>query len=175
MNPRHPAPAQSPEPLKQRLHKVLLGTDLACHQQALKKLAGELNTDVLSCAAALLALLEPLPTKPSLLSGVTAPKMIRYRLDIGSEHQLTPELLKKVLVDESGVDKNNILNINIRDAYTLIDLPDAMPPDIFQHLKTVEINHQALAIKRIKPRNKKRAGPYRRRSKPIPGKTSSGE
>jgi len=93
-------------------------------------------------------------------------KMVRYRLDVGSQHQITEETLKKVLVEESGVDKNNINNINIRGLYTLIDLPDSMPADIFQHLKTVEINQRPLAIKRVKSRFKKRSSLHRRRSKP---------
>jgi hypothetical protein len=91
--------------------------------------------------------------------------MVRYRLDIGSQHQITLEDLKKILVDESGVDKNNIANVSIRNLYTLIDLPDAMPPDIFQHLKLVEFNQQKLDIKRVKSRNKKRGGVLQRRNK----------
>ncbi len=86
-------------------------------------------------------------------------KMIRYRLSVGSEHRVTAELLKRVLIEESGVDKNNINGINIQANYTMLDLPDAMPLDIFQHLKSVEINHCKLDIKRVKKsRNlKKRA------------------
>ena len=105
------------------------------------------------------------------LEPVNTIKMVRYRLDVGSQHQLNIETLKKVLVEESGVDKNNINNINIRGLYTLIDLPDAMPPDIFQHLKTVEINARPLAIKRVKSRFKKRSNFNRRRSK-SQGKSS---
>ena len=47
-------------------------------------------------------------------------------------------------------------NINIQKTYTLIELPDEMPPDIFLHLKSVEINQCKLDIKRLKPRNNKR-------------------
>jgi coenzyme F420-reducing hydrogenase beta subunit len=92
-------------------------------------------------------------------------KMVRYRLDVGCKHQVTPEELRKVLIEESGVDKNNINNINIQGDYTLVELPDEMPPDIFQHLKSVEINQHKLDIKRIKARNKKRGNNHRRRGK----------
>jgi hypothetical protein len=91
-------------------------------------------------------------------------KMVRYRLDVGSKHQVTLEELKKVLIDESGVDKNNI-NISIQGDYTLVDLPDEMPQDIFLHLKSVEIKEHKLDIRRVKARNKKRGNNYRRRSK----------
>jgi len=66
------------------------------------------------------------------------------------------EQLKKVLIEESGVDKNNINNVNIQGDYTLVDLPDAMPPDIFQHLKSVEINQHKLDIRRVRRAIKKR-------------------
>jgi DbpA RNA binding domain. len=80
--------------------------------------------------------------------------MVRYRLDVGSKHQITSEELKNVLIAESGVDKNNISNINIQGDYTLVELPDEMPQDIFLHLKSVEIKQRKLDIKRVKARNK---------------------
>jgi hypothetical protein len=91
-------------------------------------------------------------------------KMVRYRLDVGCKHQITLEELKKVLIDESGVDKNNI-NINIQGDYTLVELPDEMPQDIFLHLKSVEIKEHKLDIRRVKARNKKRNNSHRRRAK----------
>jgi hypothetical protein len=106
--------------------------------------------------------LEPVSSIGYVLPAV---KMVRYRLDIGKKHQLTVNELKKVLVEESGVDKNNINNVMIHGQYTLIELPDEMPQDIFQHLKTVEINSQKLNIKRLKTRPKKQAANRFRRSK----------
>jgi len=92
-------------------------------------------------------------------------KMVRYRLDVGCKHQVTSEELKKILIEESGVDKNNINNINIRGDYTLVELPDEMPQDIFLHLKSVEIKQHKLDIKRVKTRNKKRGSNNRRRAR----------
>ncbi|WP_333874912.1 DbpA RNA binding domain-containing protein [Methylobacter sp.] len=101
---------------------------------------------------------ETVITQPSI-------KMVRYRLDVGSQHQVTSEELKKVLIEESGVDKNNINNINIQRDYTLVELPDEMPQDIFLHLKSVEIKQRKLDIKRVKARNKKRSNNYSRRGR----------
>jgi DbpA RNA binding domain. len=94
--------------------------------------------------------------------------MVRYRLNIGSEHSVSIEQLRETLIEESGVDKKNINNINIQRTYTLIELPDEMPPDIFQHLKSVEINQCKLDIKRLKPRNNKKRGNnhFRRNRRP---------
>lgn len=100
-------------------------------------------------------------------------KLVRYRLDIGRRHQVAAEMLKKVLVEESGVDHKNIANIDIQDTFTLIELPDEMPPDIFQHLKSVEINRQKLNIRRIKNRRfNKRSHP---RNDPQPPTTAKAQ
>ncbi|SJM94187.1 DbpA RNA binding domain-containing protein [Crenothrix polyspora] len=93
-------------------------------------------------------------------------KMLRYRLDIGKKHQLTLTQLKKLLVEESGVDENNINNVMIHGQYTLVELPDDMPQDIFQHLRSVEFNQQQLNIKRLKSRSKKHNYNRFRRGKP---------
>lgn len=82
-------------------------------------------------------------------------RLIRYRLAVGYKHEITLDSLVHVLAEESGADKNNIRIIQILDEYTLIELPDKMPQDIFLHLKSVEINNSKLNIKRIKVRRKK--------------------
>jgi len=100
-------------------------------------------------------------------------KMVRYRLDVGSKHQVTSEDLKKILIDESGVDKNNINNLNIQGDYTLVELPDEMPQDIFLHLKSVEIKQRKLDIKRVKARNKRRNN-YGRRGRKRSSQSNEG-
>jgi hypothetical protein len=161
------------EPLKNRLRQVLDSVNLDVQRALISTVAAELGIDGLTCAAALMYLSQPLENTPppASLEDQKIPaiavsmgiKMVRYRLDVGSRHQITADQLKKVLVEESGVDKNNINNINIQGLYTLIELPDEMPPDIFQHLKSVEINQHKLDIRRVKARNKKRgSNPMRR-------------
>ena len=147
--------------LKDGLRRILMREDIAPQHTII----AELNINSADCAAALLYLLQSGKTinevaHPPVLMIIKPQqiKMVRYRLAIGSKHQLNLELLKQVLVEESGVDKNNINNISIRDQYTLVDLPDEMPLDIFQHLKTVEINQQKLDIRRVKNRNHKKRG-----------------
>ncbi len=106
---------------------------------------------------------ETVPAQTSLQAVII--KMVRYRLNVGIKHQVSVDALKKVLIEESGVDKNNIKIITLQNDYTLVELPDEMPQDIFLHLKTVEINHHKLDIKRVKIRNKKRGSNYNRRGR----------
>jgi hypothetical protein len=160
------------EPLKNRLQQIINNENMDTQRALISTLAAELNTDPLTCATALVYLIQTIEdTLPAAFSGdkKTDPrlvpnnppsgiKMVRYRLDVGSKHRITLEQLKKVLIEESGVDKNNINNVNIQPVYTLIELPDEMPPDIFQHLKSVEINQHKLDIRRVKARNNKKRG-----------------
>ncbi|MGZ8185647.1 MAG: DbpA RNA binding domain-containing protein [Methylobacter sp.] len=166
--------------LKNLLQPILQRQSIDTERTLVKELAAELQTDILDCAAALLVYLnqealafkqvscykaqntDKLTSFESIQAGT---KMVRYRLDVGRKNQVTVEDLKKILVEESGVDKNNIRNVNIQPDYTLIELPDKMPLDIFQHLKLVEINHHKLNIKRVKSRNnKKRRNPCSRQA-----------
>ena len=179
------------ELLKNRIQQLLTSENLDTQRAFISVISAELGIDSLTCAAALAYLTQAvektsLPAFPgdqktgtqskSALAGI---KMVRYRLDVGSTHRITLEQLKKVLVEESGVDKNNINNVNIQNLYTLIELPDEMPPDIFQHLKSVEINQQKLDIRRVKARNnKKRGKAYIRRGRkrdPKPDNEQSGQ
>ena len=175
-------------PLKNRILEILNSQNLDIQRALISTVQAELGIDSLTCAAALAYLTtqsadNTLPPTDigneaidHQLPTINAPlsiKMIRYRLDVGRKHRITLEQLKKVLVEESGVDKNNINNINIQNLYTLIELPDEMPPDIFQHLKLVEINQQKLDIKRVKARNKKRGNNYIRRGRKPDTKASN--
>jgi hypothetical protein len=179
------------ERLKNQLQLILNSENLDSQRELICSLATELEIDSLTCAATLVCLVQAIENKSPLVfpenkiadSQLPAKKpplgikMVRYRLDVGSKHRITLEQLKKVLIEESGVDKNNINNVNIQSLYTLIELPDEMPPDIFQHLKSVEINQHKLDIKRVKTRkNKKRGNNHMRRSRkgdPDPGKEAS--
>jgi hypothetical protein len=161
--------------LDSRIQQIIDIEDLGDQRAYLQKLCEAGGYNLLDCAAALLFFLQnpatpretalvPARIQRSLPPRQTVPrhiKMARYRLDVGRQHRLTAEELEKVLVEESGVDKKNITHVDIQESYTLIDLPDEMPADIFLHLKSVEINHQKLDIRRVKNRRHKKYGKNR--------------
>ncbi len=156
------------EKFKKRLLKVLGGEDLHQQKDLVDRLTAELNISMADCAAALVFISQPnlyqsekkavFPKDESidLEIPLTVPKnkSVRYRLDVGSKHQVNPEDLIKVLVDESGVDRKRIGRLDIRHHYSIVELPDGMPPDIFQLLTEVEIQKQKLNIKRLKAQRK---------------------
>ena len=164
--------------MKDQLQHILSNSNLDANRALIRTLCTDLKIDNLTCAAALLTLVhadekvkqasqlvDPEPSTSTLTTSTVATgiKMIRYRLDVGSKQLVTADQLRKLLIEESGVDKNNINNIHIHSLYTLLELPDEMPPDIFLHLKTVEINQHKLDIRRVKTNNKRRGNNYIRR------------
>jgi hypothetical protein len=153
--------------LKSSLKAVLAEVDLHSYQETVKQLSEELQISVLDCAAALFKLYQSgcldvrresevssADKKTAELDGLQIPqisqKSVRYRIEIGQIHKVEEEVIRNVLVDVSGVDCNRIGRLEIRNHYTLVDLPEGMPADIFQLLSEVEINQQKLCLKRIK-------------------------
>lgn len=174
------------------MQNTLATLDLTEQRLQVSTIAQELNTTVLDCAAAMLHLMcyqslgEALPPRkktaetrqaaqlPPSSSLIPNFRLVRYRLDLGAEQQLSLEQLKKVIVEESGVDINNIFNVRIQDTYTLVDLPDEMPQEIFHHLKSVEINGKKLDIRRVKGRTKKHSNRRRRQHRPLAATAKEG-
>lgn len=152
------------EKFKRRLQNVLDQQDLQAHRTVIQQLSDDMAIDPIDCSAALLFINQPhlfqspKETPPPIVKTSNF-RNVRYRLDIGTQHHVTEEQLLAVLIEESGVDKKRISRIDMRDTYTLVDLPDGMPADIFQLLREATVGDRQLNIKRCKPN--------RRRSKEI--------
>ncbi|HRX71068.1 MAG: DEAD/DEAH box helicase [Candidatus Competibacteraceae bacterium] len=74
---------------------------------------------------------------------------IRYRIDVGREHGATPQNIMGAIANEAGIEGRYIGRIEIHNDYSTVDLPDGMPPEIFQHLKRVRVRQQMLNIRRL--------------------------
>ena len=176
------APNDREKQLKDQVQRIIATQNLDSQRQLIWGMAAELGIPLLDCAAAMACLIEIVLDKAS-SAHISQPrsqpqsdhhktssqfgiKLVRYRLDIGSQHNVTLGEIKKTLVEESGVDIKNIANARIMDSYTLIDLPDEMPQEIFHHLRTFAINGQKLDIRRVKARNKKRGNFRHRQPRP---------
>ena len=146
--------------LKNNLKTILDQEDLTAHQELISHLSAELGVSILDCAAALSFLNQHNKNQytvkkiTGLTEGASKPKFVRYRLDVGRKHQASLDEIENVLVEVSGVDRKRIGRLDIRNYYTLVDLPDGMPADIFQLLSETEIQRQKLNIKRIKFQNR---------------------
>ncbi len=158
--------------LKDRIKKLVKDKDLTEYIVSQKQILSELDIDPIVGAAALNFLLQEqfyraeeekkFKAERSQACALQNMRMFWYRIEVGNEHRISVEILKQVLVEEAGVERRFIGRIDIRDQYTLIQLPNGMPTELLQHLKTVTINQKQLAIQRLK----KRPGKKHRRKKP---------
>ena len=71
------------------------------------------------------------------------------------------------IANEAGMDSQYIGRINIHDDYSLVDLPEGMPKEIFNILKYVWVAGQQLKISRLTEESKrgKQARPASNKSK----------
>jgi ATP-dependent RNA helicase DeaD len=152
------SPGAEQERLEKRLRHTIATQNLSAQREQVLELASRLDINFLDCAAALLSFCQPHAVLSAKIPDkfVAEPlkphyRFVRYRLDVGSQHNVAKEQIQVVLVEESGVDRKRIGKIDIRLNYTLVELPDGMPADIFQLLSEATIANRKLAIKRVKP------------------------
>ena len=90
--------------------------------------------------------------------------MKRYRLEVGHQHGIQPKNVIGAIANEAGLESQYIGKLIINQDHSIIDLPDGMPKEIFQHLKKVHVCGHKLGIspesggkdgKGEKPRSKK--------------------
>lgn len=65
--------------------------------------------------------------------------MIRYRIAVGRDQKAEAKHIVGAIANEAGLSNQDIGRIDIFDDYSLVDLPDGMPKDIFQHLRKVRV------------------------------------
>jgi ATP-dependent RNA helicase DeaD len=71
-----------------------------------------------------------------------------FRIEVGYDHGVKPGNIVGAVANEAGLDSKHIGRIEIFEDYSLIDLPEGMPPDVLTHLKTVWCAGQQLRITR---------------------------
>ena len=107
------------------------------------------------------------------------PGMATFRIEVGYTHGAKPGNIVGAIANEANIPSKYIGRIEIYDDYSTLDLPDDMPADLVDHLKTVWVAGQQLNITRdgetpSAPSAKKpfaKKGPERRPGdKPAPGK-----
>lgn len=75
--------------------------------------------------------------------------METYRLAVGRAHRVKPANIVGALINEAGLDGQLIGHIDIQEDYSLVDLPEGMPRQIFRDLQKVWVAGQQLKISRV--------------------------
>ena len=93
--------------------------------------------------------------------------MKTYRIDVGYQHGVQPGNIVGAIANEADLEARFIGRIDIRDDYTLVDLPDGMPPELLQHMQNVRVASKPLRMKEASaedidaPKRKRSFGPPR--------------
>lgn len=103
----------------------------------------------------------------------------RFRIEVGHDHGVKPGNIVGAIANEAGLDGQHIGGIDIRDKYSLVDLPTGMPKDVFNDLKRVRVCGRPINIARFDSSEapKKRdfkAAPKKRTSLALPEKKKGG-
>jgi ATP-dependent RNA helicase DeaD len=89
--------------------------------------------------------------------------METFRIEVGHTHGVKPGNIVGAIANEADLESRYIGRIDIRDHFTLIDLPAGMPRETMEHLKRVRVAGQQLKIRRDDgappPRGDRPAGP----------------
>jgi ATP-dependent RNA helicase DeaD len=72
--------------------------------------------------------------------------MERYRLEVGSQHDVSPREIVGAIANEAGLNGRMIGRVEIHEDHSLVELPAGMPKDIFQHLRRVHVRGQRLNL-----------------------------
>ncbi|MTV37584.1 DEAD/DEAH box helicase [Duganella radicis] len=102
--------------------------------------------------------------KPGKISVPMSP----FRVEVGREQQVTPANIVGAIANETGLEAKYIGRIEIFDNYSMLELPDGMPDDMFRNLGKVWVGGAQLKIShadRMPPESAKHTPP----KKPAPG------
>ncbi|MFA9216325.1 MAG: DEAD/DEAH box helicase [Sphingomonadaceae bacterium] len=116
---------------------------------------------------------EPAKKKKDKPAKVLLP-MSAFRIEVGSNHAATPSNIVGAIANEAGLEAKHIGRIEIFDTYSMLELPQGMPDDLFKHLGKVWVGGAQLRIShadRMPPESTKSTPP----KKPAPGAKGKGK
>lgn len=85
--------------------------------------------------------------KPSRPRGNPDSGMKRFRIEVGYVHGAKPGNIVGAIANEGDMSSKNIGAIDIHENYTLVDLPDSMPPKVKDILQKTRVAGQRLNIR----------------------------
>jgi ATP-dependent RNA helicase DeaD len=74
--------------------------------------------------------------------------METFRIEVGHAHGVQPGNIVGAIANEADLESRYIGRIDIRDDYSLVDLPEGMPRELLELLKKVRVAGQPLRMRR---------------------------
>ncbi len=88
--------------------------------------------------------------------------MQTYRIEVGHQHGVQPGNIVGAIANEADLEARFIGRIDIRDDFTLVDLPEGMPQELLTHLQNVRVASKPLRMRVAEDADKN--APSRKRS-----------
>ena len=99
-----------------------------------------------------------------------------FRIEVGRDHGVQPKNIVGAIANEADLESRYIGHIRLFDTYSLVDLPQGMPTEVFRHLQSVWICGRQLRISRVRegtPTSDSSHKGTRRKAAAKPGKGRS--
>ncbi|AJQ92484.1 DEAD/DEAH box helicase [Gynuella sunshinyii] len=74
-------------------------------------------------------------------------KVQKYRLDVGRRDGIRPGDIVGAIANEAGIESQFIGNIRLSENFSIVELPDGMPKEVFKQLKNVKVRNRPLNIR----------------------------
>ena len=72
--------------------------------------------------------------------------MVRYRIEVGRNHEARPGDIVGAIANEAGIASSNIGHIKLHDEFSTVDLPKGLSGDVLSQLKKVRVRNRPLEI-----------------------------
>ncbi len=72
--------------------------------------------------------------------------METYRIEVGHRHGVKPGNIVGAIANEADLESKFIGRIDIHDDFSLLDLPEGMPPELMTHLQKVRVAGQMMRL-----------------------------
>ncbi|PJK14386.1 ATP-dependent RNA helicase [Lysobacteraceae bacterium NML07-0707] len=73
--------------------------------------------------------------------------MQTYRIEVGHMHRVKPGNIVGAIANEAELESRYIGRVDIRSEYSLVDLPEGMPPELLQYMQKVRVAGQAIRMR----------------------------
>jgi ATP-dependent RNA helicase DeaD len=182
---------------KEQVHAAMQAEDLTFFEELVDRCQQEYEAEPRTIAAAMAYLLQQdrplLPEEDTFVQsappstqrfsgaersprterGSTDEGLRRYRVEVGKVHGVVPGHLVGAIANEANISNRDIGQIKIFHDFSLVDLPENIPPAMFQHLQTVWVcgQHLQLSVDAGGDSSSRQGKPPKRRPA---GKPSSG-
>lgn len=73
--------------------------------------------------------------------------MTMYRIAVGRRHKVEPRQIVGALANEGGLKRDDFGHIQIRGDFSLVELPESLPKDVFKRLQNTRISGKLIELR----------------------------